>query len=83
MPGLLRRYANPSPEWSDKVVVWSQTQVNVLLRSRMLKEDAPATRVPIEEAVIWFSDYTPEGQEFVMSKRLQQMARRVRQKAFR
>ena len=66
VPGLLKRNNRPA-EWPEVVRAFARTQLDVLRDNNMLRKDAPALQVPIDEAVVRFSDYTPEGQIFVKS----------------
>lgn len=67
VPGLLARFVNPSPDWRAKVVALSTTQLGVFQKYGLIRHDAEALRMPIEKAVVRFSDYTPEGQALVRS----------------
>lgn len=65
VPGLLARYVNPSPDWRAKVVALSKTQLDLFRKHNLIRHDADALRAGVEQAVVRFSDYTPEGQAFV------------------
>lgn len=65
VPRLLARYSNPSPEWRAKVLAWSGTQLQLFRKHLLIREEAEALRVPMEEVVVRFSDYTAQGQAFV------------------
>ena len=67
VPGLLARYVNPSPDWRAKVMAFSKTQLDLFRKHKLIREDAEALHTPVEQVVVRFSDYTPEGQAFVRS----------------
>ena len=67
VPGLLAHFSNPAPDWRATVLAAARTQIDVLHDHGMIKSDAAALSVPVEDAVIRFSDYTPLGQRFVLS----------------
>src|SRR5690348_203288 len=67
VPGLLARYSNPAPDWKQIVLAFSSTQIEFFRQNGLLKRDAAVLSVPINEAVIHFSDYTEEGQRFLRS----------------
>ena len=67
VPGLLRRYTNPSPNWHDIVCAHSNTQLRIFQQNSLINPNADALKVPINEAVVRFSDLTAVGQAFVKS----------------
>ena len=75
VPGLLAHFSNPTPDWRAKILAAARTQIEVLRGHGMIKSDAAALSVPVEDAVIRFSDYTPIGQRFVLSGELDRWLR--------
>jgi hypothetical protein len=75
VPGLLAHFSNPAPDWRAKILAAARTQIDVLQAHEMIRSDAAALVVPVEEAVIRFSDYTPLGQAFVLSGELERWLR--------
>ena len=67
VPRLLAHFVNPTPDWHAKVVALASTQLRLFQKHSLIRHDAEALRMPIEKAVVRFSDYTPEGQAFVQS----------------
>jgi hypothetical protein len=67
VPRLLSHFVNPTPDWHAKVVALATTQLRLFHKHSLIRHDAEALRLPIEKAVVRFSDYTPEGQAFVRS----------------
>lgn len=67
VPGLLGRYSNPSSQWRATVLALARTQLELFQKHGLIKKDAAALRVPLENAVVMFSDYTPQGQAFLRS----------------
>lgn len=65
VPGLLTRFSNPTPEWRAKVLAFAATQLSTFEEHGLISAGAEALRVPIENAVVRFSDYTALGQQFV------------------
>jgi len=67
VPGLLGAFANPSPQWRDKILALTGTELELLQKYALIKSSAPALQVALDQVVIRFSDYTQLGQEFVLS----------------
>lgn len=68
VPGLLARYENPSPDWADKVRALARTQISFFAENGLIYPTAAALADTVENAVLMFSDFTPEGQAFVKSQ---------------
>ena len=75
VPGLLAHFSNPAPDWRATILAMARTQIDVLQAHGMITSDAAALSVPLEDAVIRFSDYTPVGQAFVLSGELERWLR--------
>lgn len=71
VPRLLAHYSNPPPDWRATILAAARTQIEVLKAHGMIKLGAAALSVPLEDAVIRLSDYTPVGQVFVLSGELE------------
>lgn len=67
VPGLLTHFSNPSPDWRAKVLALATTQLEIFKKHRLIRDDAEALGMSIEQVVVRFSDYTPAGQAFVSS----------------
>ena len=67
VPGLLQRYANPTEQWRQKILALTGTQLEMLKKYALIQSSASALRVPLDQVVIRFSDYTELGQEFVLT----------------
>ena len=67
VPRLLSHFVNPTPDWHAKVVALATTQLSLFQKHGLIRHDSEALGMPIEKAVVRFSDYTPEGQAFVRS----------------
>jgi len=67
VPGLLYRYGSNSPQSRAVVLAFAKTELAVFIENGLLERSAPAINVPVEEAVVRYSDFTAEGQAFVMS----------------
>jgi hypothetical protein len=67
VPGLLQRYANPTEQWRQKIIALTGTQLEMLKKYALIQSGASALRVPLDQVVIRFSDYTELGQEFVLT----------------
>lgn len=67
VPSLLERYGHDA-QWNDIVRRWTKTQIEFFKANGLLQADAPVWSTPAEKAVIRFHEFTPEGQDFVMSQ---------------
>jgi len=67
VPGLLRRYGSESPDWRAVLLAFTTTELTVFIENGLLEQGAQALRVPIEEVEVRFSDFTAEGQAFIMT----------------
>jgi hypothetical protein len=65
VPGLLHRYGSQSSDWRSVILAHTKTQLTAFVRNGLIKDSAQALRVPHEDAVVRFSDFTPEGQAFL------------------
>lgn len=66
--GSLSHYLNPTLDWRRRVLAYAATEISFFSQHGLINESAAALRVPAEKAVIRFSDFTPEGQDFIMSQ---------------
>jgi hypothetical protein len=68
VPGLLARKEIPETGRLRRLVAaYVKTEVNFLVATDLIRKDAVARVVPLEEVVIHLSDLTPEAQDFVRS----------------
>ena len=68
VPALLSRYENPSPDWEDKVRSLARTQISFFYENQLVSSGSKALSVPIDLAILKFSDFTAEGAAFVRSQ---------------
>lgn len=47
--------------------VWTSTQVGFLIDSGLLRDNIQARRVTLDQVILKLSDFTEEGQDFIMS----------------
>ena len=50
------------------VLTSTSTEINFLIDTGLLRDDASARHTPLDRAIIRFSDLTDEGQDFLMSQ---------------
>lgn len=67
VPGLQQRFGH-DPGWRRTISQCTTTQVEFFKSHELLRKDAAAWSVTVENAIIRFSDFTPEGQGFIMSQ---------------
>ena len=58
---------NASPQWQEIARSLTRTQIDFFQDYGLLRPDAPALHSPLEGVIIKFSDFTPEGQQFIMT----------------
>ena len=68
VPALLDHYANPSQLWREKVNALASTEISFFVKEGLIRETARALIGSVQDAVIRFSDFTEEGQDFVKSQ---------------
>lgn len=65
--GLQQRFGH-DPSWHQSISRWTTTQVEFFKSHKLLRKGAAAWTASAESAVIRFFDFTPEGQDFIMSQ---------------
>lgn len=63
-PGLLTRYLNPASNWSEIVRAFVGTQLDFFAKEGLVRLDAKALHVCVDDAVLMWSDLEPEGKLF-------------------
>lgn len=67
VPAMLNHYSNPSENWRRIVLDSYRAEVTFYKSNNLIRKTARAWNMPIEETVINFSEFTDEGQKFIMS----------------
>ena len=72
VPGLLSRYGVSDDGYPDGgrralIFTYTNTQIEFFRNEGLLLPNSEVMTVPIEEAVVKYSDFTDEGQKFIMT----------------
>ena len=68
VPGLLSRKVSPNAlQWKRLVLAFTSTQIDFYIGAGLLTETASARTTPKNKTVLMLSDFTHEGQQFLMS----------------
>ena len=62
-----RKTIPPSSRWEETARSLCRTQIDFFRDYGLLQPDAAVLHAPLDKAIIRFSDFTPEGQEFIMT----------------
>lgn len=65
VPGLLARYSNPTPDWPEIVRTSAKTRLEFFAKEGLVRPDAKALHVCVDDAVLMWSDLEPEGKSFL------------------
>ncbi len=72
VPGLLSRYGaasdgNPDEYHRNLILAYTGTQLKFFQKEGLLLKNLEAVELPVNEVVLKFSNFTEEGQKFIMS----------------
>ena len=67
VPKLLSHYSNPTAGWTERVRALAETQFSFFQANNLLRSDFERPQ-HIATLVLRFSDFTEEGQAFLMSQ---------------
>ena len=64
---FIHRKVIPPSRWEETARSLCQTQIDFFRDHGLLEPHATALHCALEKAIVRFSDFTPEGQEFIMT----------------